>query len=343
MVPLGAGTGKVTISVNNGAAIQGPVFTYQLSAVVTTFAGSGNAGSADGIGTAASFYAPWGLAFDASGNLYVSDAVSNLLRKITPDGTVSFVAGNSTGTGGDGKGADASFVYPTSLATDHLGNVYVADVSSIRKVTPDGTVTTVPGSQYNNGSTTDFTGIVLDAAGNIYASDLAHNIILEIKPDGTSGVFAGSGAKSSTDGKGTAASFNQPVGLAIDASGNIFVADQGSDEIRKVAPDGTVITIAGNGSKGAVNATGTNASFFNPAGVAVDATGNLYIGDSGNYLIRKITPDGSASTLAGSGTAGALDGLGTAASFYGPQGLAIDASGNIFVADGRVIRKITFQ
>jgi IPT/TIG domain len=226
-VPLGAGTGNVTVSVNNGAAVTGPVFTYQLSAVVTTFAGV--AGFTDGKGTAATFTGPWGVAFDPSGNLFVTDGF--LLRKITPDGTVSFFAGNASGNGPqkDGKGAGAAFDYPTSIASDAAGNLYIADNQSIQKVTPDGTVTTVPGSYF---SSAEFTGIVLDASGNIYASDSQDNAIIKINTNGTSSTFAGNGTKSSVDGIGTAAVFGNPEDLVLDAAGNIYVAD--GSTIRKI-------------------------------------------------------------------------------------------------------------
>jgi len=339
-VPLGAGTGSVTVSVNNGAAAPGPVFTYQLSSVVTTFAGSASPGSANGKGAAASFSGLWGVAIDPLGNLFVTDGY--LLRKITPGGTVSFFAGNSTTLGKDGKGAGASFEQPSGMVCDASGNLYIADIQSVRKVTPDGTVTTVPGSRFNNGNA-DFTGVVLDASGNIYASDVQNNVIVEIKPDGTSSIFAGSGTKTSVDGKGTAASFASPVGLAIDASGNLYVVDEYSNKIRKITPDGTVTTIAGTGSKGAADGKGSLASFNDPTGVIVDATGILYIGDFNNYRIRKITPDGTVSTIAGSSTEGFTDGIGIEATFGDPQGLVFDTLGNIYVADALAVRKITFQ
>jgi hypothetical protein len=164
-VPLGAGTGNITVSVKNGTPVTGPVFTYQLSAIVTTVAGSAQSGSTEGKGSAASFTGLWGIALDPSGNLFVTDY--EMLRKITSDGTVSFVAGNSSlSPGKDGQGAASSFEQPSSVVSDASGNLYVADIQAIRKVTPAGIVTTVAGSRYNNGLA-DFTGVVLDAAGNI--------------------------------------------------------------------------------------------------------------------------------------------------------------------------------
>jgi len=327
-IPLGAGTGDVSVSVNNSTAVSGPLFTYQLSAVVTTIAGSQTSGSTNGVGTAATFEALWGIVMDASNNLYVSDGL--LIRKITPDSTVSTFAGNSL-----------TFVNPASLAIDATGNIYVADVRSIRKVTPTGVVTTVAGSNYFNNS--EFLGIVLDASGNIYASDIQNNVILKITPSGTSSIFAGSGIAGSANGTGTLASFNQPDGLGIDAAGNIYSADEGSNLIRKITPAGVVTTVAGNGTQGDADGSAGTSSFSSPTGVAVDATGNLYIGDFGNNKIRKITPDGTVSTLAGSGVLGYSDGVGTAATFVSPNDLCIDKSGNIYVANGRDVRKITME
>ena len=310
---------------------------------VTTIAGDGKSGSADGKGNAASFSSVWGIKFDHLGNLYVTDG--RILRKISADGTVSFVAGSniSPPTNPDGKGSAAYFDFPKSIAVDPSNNIYVADYNMVRKVTPDGTVTTVPGSISPGGLICQYAGIVLDAAGNIYASDVEQSVIVKISTDGTAVIFAGNGAGagSSVDGKGTAASFAEPTGLAMDASGNLFVVDAASDEIRKVTPDGTVTTIAGSGLNGAVDGKGSAASFYDPTGVVVDASGNLYIGDYGNYKIRKITPDGTVSTIAGSGVEGYADGIGIKATFGGPEDLTLDASGNLYVADYYNVRKIT--
>ncbi len=346
-VPIGAGTGNVTVSINGGAPVSGPVFTYQLSAVVTTIAGNDNTGYVDGKGSSASFSSIWGIALDPSGNIYVSD--NYYIRKVTSDGTVTTLAGNSNGNtvglDNDGKGSAATFSSAASLTTDISGNVYIADGSKIRKMTPDGTVSTLPLSSNLSLVAQDLTGIVMDGSGNIYASDAASNVIIRLKSDGTSAVFAGSGAQSSTDGMGTSASFNDPIDMTIDGSGNLFVADLKSNKIRKVTPDGNVTTIAGSGARGTANGPAANASFYSPDGVTIDKSGNLYIGDFGTYLIREISSGGIVSTVAGTGKMGSpsVDGIGTLASFGVVNTLKADASGNIYVADYNKIRKITFQ
>lgn len=345
-VPLGAGTGKVSVSVNNGSQVSGPTFVYQLSAVVTTIAGNDNSAHIDGKGSGASFSLIWGIALDPSGNIYVSDGI--YIRKVTSDGTVTTVAGNDGNVIGwdkDGKGSAATFLYPASLTTDISGNVYIADGNRIRKMTPDGTVTTPWISSNLTPLPQDLTGIVMDGSGDFYVSDAASNVIVKVKTDGTSAIFAGNGASTSVDGRGTAASFNDPIDMAIDASGNLFVADLKSNKIRKVTSDGTVITIAGSGLKGSANGPASNSSFYSPDGITVDKNGNLFICDFGNILIREISSEGIVSTIAGTGHSAlpSIDGTGTSASFTGVNTIKTDASGNIYVADAYKIRKITFQ
>ena len=155
--------------------------------------------------------------------------------------------------------------------------------------------------------------------------------------------LAGSGVEGDADGAGTAAQFSFPSGVAADASGNVYVADLQNEKIRKITPDGVVSTLAGSGTRGAVEGIETAAQFDGPAGVAVDASGNVYVAETRNTKIRKITPAGAVSTLAGSGARGAAEGVGTAAQFDRPQGVAVDANGNVYVADffNHKIRKIT--
>jgi sugar lactone lactonase YvrE len=241
---------------------------------------------------------------------------------------------NATGTA-------ASFFDPLGVAVDSSGNVYVADSGNgmIRAITAGGVVSTLAGpSSFNNPA-----GVAVDASGNVYVGDTGNNLIQVIAPGGVVSTLAGSGAAGSTNATGTAASFNRPTGVAVDASGTVYVADSGNNLIRVIAPGGVVSTLAGSGAAGSTNATGTAASFSAPTGIAVDASGNVYVGDTGNNLIRTITPGGVVSTLAGSGSCAAVNGSGTAASFCAPQGVAVDTSGNIYVADGSndLIREIT--
>jgi len=314
---------------------------------VSTLAGSTD-GYADGTGTAAKFNNPRGVAVDASGNVYVADEDNNKIRKITPAGDVSTLAGGDEGYA-DGIGTAAQFKWPKGVAVDVSGNVYVADEGNhkIRKITPAGDVSTLAGSTsgYADGAGTAAqfkypNGVALDALGNVYVADYDNNKIRKITPAGDVSTLAGS-TSGSADGAGTAAQFNAPTGVAVDALGNVYVADKNNHKIRKITPAGDVSTMAGSTS-GSADGTGTAAQFNAPTGVALDASGNVYVADYDNNKIRKITPAGDVSTLAGS-TDGYVDGTGTAARFYKPFGVALDASGNVYVADRKnhKIRKIT--
>ena len=317
--------------------------------LVSTIAGSTTAGSANGQGIAASFRAPCGIAVDASGNIYVGDYLNNEIRKITSSGLVSTFAGSITKGSLDGQGQSASFYWPAGLASDAAGNVYIADSqnSEIRKITSGGLVSTIAGTAINTngqGISACFdlpTGIAIDGSGNLYITDFGSDVIRKITKGGLVTTLAGSGASGSNDGQGIAASFFAPSAIAVDASGNLYVADTDNNMIRKITPGGLVSTLAGSKTSGNTNGQGTQASFNTPKGIAVDASGNVYVADTNNELIRKITPGGLVSTLAGSGSSGSTDGQGTAASFWYPRGVALDAFGNLFVADYGSIRKIT--
>jgi hypothetical protein len=265
-------------------------------------------GTADGTGAAARFNEPAGVAVHGAGNIFVVDNWNHTIRKITPSGVVTTLAGTAGLSGSaDGTGAAARFsqmdpmysVGPQGVAVDGAGNVFVADTDNgtIRKITPSGVVTTLAGT-------------------------------------------AGSGG--SADGTGAAARFSGPYGVAVDGAGNVFVADTDSDTIRKITPSGVVTTLAGTAwLSGSADGTGAAANFWHPSGVAVDTAGNVFVADTFNYTIRKITPAGVVTTLAGTaGLSGSADGTGAAARFDFPSGVAVDGAGNVFVAAGS-IRKIT--
>jgi sugar lactone lactonase YvrE len=253
----------------------------------------------------------------------------------------------------NGTGTTASFNRPEEIAVDNAGNVYVADFSNslIRKITSGGVVTTLAGSWppgYINGTGTAAAfnqpfGVAVDSAGNVYVADTSNNVIRKITPGGVVTTLAGSGTAGFANGTGIAASFNGPWGVAVDGSGNVYVADTSNNMIREITPGGVVTTLAGSGVSGYANGTGSAALFNAPVGVAVDSSGNVYVTDYANNRIRKVTSAGVVTTLAGSGTAGFANGTGTAASFKQPFGIAVDACGNVYVADywNDVIRKIT--
>jgi gliding motility-associated-like protein len=336
------------IPINTGGILPNKIFGQ-----TTTIAGTGGAGSANGIGTAASFNEPFGVATDVNGNIYVVDHLNNEIRKITPAGLVSVFAGSGAQGKANGNASVATFNNPTGIAVDVAGNVYVADVSNnlIRKISPAGLVTTLAGSGLNGsadgpGATATFSnpsGLAVDGAGNIYVADLSNNLIRKITPGGIVTTLAGSGLSGAQDGIGRAASFSQPYGLAVDGTGNIYVADWGNNLIRKITPAGVVTTIAGSGHPGSADGIGSAASFYKPFGLALDESGNIYVADTNNELIREVTPTGVVSTVAGNGTKGAVNGnTGIQSSFYQPTGIVADGAGNIYVADefNHLIRQI---
>ena len=343
------GTGNVYVADTNNFKIR----KITAAGVVTTFAGNAAAGSADGIGTAATFSSPIGVAVDPAGNVYVADLNNNLIRKITVAGLVSTVKGNTTSGSADGKGTTASSYYPSGVAFDAAGNVYVASGigHKIQKITSSGAVTTLAGSETigsadGTGTTAGFnypSGVAVDGSGNVYLADKGNHKIRKITSAGIVTTLAGSTVIGSADGTGSAATFNGPTGLVVDTAGNVYVADALNNNIRKITSSGIVTTIAGNGIAGSFNAIGIAASFNDPSGITIDAAGNLYVADTGNNKIRKITAAGAVTTLAGSGTAGSDNGTGTTASFNYPFGLTVDSTGNVYVADywGNLIRKIT--
>jgi sugar lactone lactonase YvrE len=302
----------------------------------------------------ATFNQPTGVAVDAAGNIYVADYGNNLIRKITPAGVVTTLAGNGTQGSLNGVDSLSSFNGPTSIAVDLSGNVYVADDNNnqVRKIS-NGMVTTLAGSDSTGavngqGAAAYFfgpAGVSCDAQGNVYVADAGNNLIRMITPGGLVSTVAGNTNAGAQNGPDTSATFNNPAGVAVDGNGNIYVADMLNNLIREIS-GGQVSTLAGNINDttiASVNGVGTAASFVFPNNVAVDAQGNVYTTEYVTNLIRKIAPDGTVTTLAGSGASGQADSTGTAASFSGPSGVAVDAVGNVYVADtyNNVIRKIT--
>ena len=323
---------------------------------VTTLAGSpGTADSVDGSGAVAHFNRPWGIAVDAAGVLFVSDTGNHTLRKVSPAGVVGTLAGLASRSGRtDGAGAAARFFAPNGLAVDATGNTYVAEANHlIRKISPAGVVTTLAGSSNGsadgNGNAASFaypTALAVDAAGNVYVADTSNHIIRKITPAGDVSTLAGmAGVQGSADGTGTAAQFTQPSGIAVDASGNVFVADSGNQTIRKISPAGVVSTVAGTaGSSGGSDGPAATALFAFPTGIAFDATGNLVIADPNGGTIRRLSAGGTVTTIAGTfNTQGSADGTGAAARFLYPFALALDAAGNVYIADSEnsTVRKLT--
>jgi DNA-binding beta-propeller fold protein YncE len=350
-------------------------------------------GSADGKGVAARFQDPEGLAVDASGNVYVADQTNYIIRKITPAGEVSTIAGVAGLRGYvDGKGAAARFQAPTAVAIAPDGSLFVSDAGAVRKIDSDGVVTTFAGGTAGTGSATPLGalgGIAVETAGTVYVTDDSYNSIRKITSTGEVSTLAG-GSPGFSDGQGSAAAFLLPTGLTVLPDGTIFVADTGNSAIRVVSPDGYTVTFhsgpsqpsifssprgvavdparnvyvsdseghvilkfpsGANGavetyagsSAGSADGPGSAAQFLSPGGLALDAAGNLYVSDSGNTTVRKIDPTANVSTLAGLATGGSSDGAGGVARFTRPRSVAVDAAGNVYVADSlnSIIRKIT--
>jgi sugar lactone lactonase YvrE len=338
-----------------------------LDGSITTVAGNGTQGySGDGASaTSAELYYPFGVAVDAAGNLYIADNWNGVVRMVAADGTITTVAGNGkTGYSGDGGPAtSAEFDSVIGLTADAAGNIYVADLynSVIRRFVPNGTITTVAGhancSTYfgDGGPATSAClqnprGVTVDGVGDVYIADTSNNRIRKIAPGGTITTIAGNGAAAGNAGDGGPAAnaeLTTPRAVAADASGNVYIADLGNNRIRKVKPDGTITTVAGNGTAGYSGDGGaaTNAQLNGPKGLTLDVAGNLYIGDTSNNVVRKVTPGGTITTTAGNGQQGYSGdgGSATGAQLYGPRGMAVDGSGNLFIADGNnnVIRKVT--
>jgi sugar lactone lactonase YvrE len=290
------------------------------------------------------------VAVDQSNNVYVADENNHTIRKVTPAGVVTTLAGLAGQTGSaDGTGSVARFRYPSSVAVDLAGNVYVADSANytVRKITPSGEVTTLAGLARaygwadGDGANARFAvphGLAVDPAGNIYVADDFNHTIRKITPAGTVTSLAGGRnefAYGTNDGVGLAARFYNPHHVALDAATNIYVSDGNNQTIRKITPQGEVTTLAGLPlQQGSADGVGSAARFNNPWGVAADDQGNVFVADVYNGTIRKVTPQGAVTTIGNvAGRSGCIEGVGTNAYFSTPYGVALDASGRLFVAD----------
>lgn len=359
LVPAGAGSGAVKVTKNNVQAT-GPLFTYWGAGATTTFAGNGNGGYTDGAANLAEFSLATGVTRDAAGNLYVADRDNYCIRKITPAGIVTTLAGGGTPGFVNGTGTAAKFNLPFGITIDALGNLYVGEINNnaVRKITPAGVVTTLAGNpngyagvQDGYGSNARFNspvGLTTDAAGNVYVADFNNHRIRKIAPDGLVTTLAGNtyGLPGLQDGTGTGASFYYPIALAFDPLGNLIIADYYNHAVRKMTPANVVTTIAGNGTAGGTDGTGSAARFNKPASLAIDNSGTIYICDAENNQIRKITSAGVVTTLAGDGNGGNSNGPASVASFHYPLGLCADFTNNyLFVADyfNHSIRRISLN
>jgi hypothetical protein len=354
------GTGKFYISDQKNQRVR----MVSAAGVITTVAGNGTAGySEDNVAAnTTSLNNPAGLALDGNGNLYIADQSNHRIRKVSAGGTISTVAGNGTGTynGDDGMATTTSLYLPGGVLIDGTGNLYIADALNhrIRKVATNGIITTVAGNGTVNyggdgGPATSASlynpvGVAFDGTGNFYIADQQNHRIRKVATSGTITTVAGNGLFTfgGDGGAATAANLANPSGVAVDGAGNIYIADALNQRIRKVATSGIITTVVGNGTAGfsGDGGTATSASLNNPVGVTVDGAGNLYIADSQNNRIRKVSTTGIISTVAGNGTAGYSGdgGLATAAGFNYTASVVLDGTGNLYIADqgNHRIRKV---
>ena len=353
----------VLLAVPSGRAQTVAGYTITTIAGIPGF-GSGYAGDGAAANTA-QFDGLFSLTVDGSGNVYLTDQFNNRIRKISGGNINTFAGDGVGGYYGDAAAATSAEVnWPTGLALDSSGNLYIADRNNnvVRKVATSGTITTVAG---DNGSGAGYSGdnaaatsaqlnlptsVAVDSAGNLYIADTVNNRIRKVTAStGFITTLAGSDLKGyqGDNGAATSSLLNTPVGIAVDAAGNVYFSDSENHAIRKITPANVITTIAGNGNGGFSGDGGpaTQAELFYPKGIAMDAAGNLYIADYSNQRIRKVSANGIIETIAGQGRAGLYGdgGPGTQALLNFPTGVAVDSAGNVYVADNQnyLVRKLT--
>lgn len=317
---------------------------YTQSYKLSSYAGNGNSGFKDSTALQSRFYHPHGMCIDAAGNLILADGANHSIRKISPTGIVTTIAGGKGSTGDvNGIGTAARFWWPSGICIDKVGNIVVTDVRNekIKKISPLGVVTTFSGSggEADVDSTSAFAcfdnpvDICMDIAGNFYVADADNNKIRKIDSNGKVTTFAGTGIAGSTDGVANVAQFDGPYGLCFDLSGNLIVADWNNNKIRKITPAGVVSTLAGTGNWANKDGASASASFQSPNSVRIDKLGNIYVSEGVGARIRKISTSGMVSTIIGNGNQYSCTETYASASGIGfPNGMIIDTSGKIFIS-----------
>lgn len=296
-VPVHAGTGKISVTIKGRSAVSQKDFVYLYT--LNSVAGNGIFGYKDGNPDDAEFSDANSVAVDAAGYIYVADPYNHRIRRISATGQVTTFAGSGEIGYRDGQGTGAAFDTPFGIAVSPSnGVVYVADSYNhrIRKITPDGQVSTLAGDGNHGfrdgpGASAEFgypTGIAVDRIGNLYVADVDNNRVRKITPDGFVSTLAGVGEPGYSDGPGNLTLFNNPGGVAVDGKGYVYVVEYLNNTIRRIAPDGYVISLGGDGNSGFRNGLAIKGQLNYPTGLSVDGFGNIFVGDAGNSRVRKL-------------------------------------------------------
>lgn len=350
----------LSIGCGGGTSSNGGSGGNNTNPTISTFAGNGVSGYTgdNGQATVAEINSPYGVSVDTHGNVYIADTLNSVVRKVDASGNIITVAGNGTqGFSGDGGPAISARLYsPTRAVADAAGNLYIADYynSRIRKVDTSGTITTFAGSgnQAFGGDGGPATAadlnlpysVAVDSGGNVFIMDTWNNRVRRVDSSGTITTVVGTGFAGvlGDGGPATSAQLNEAEDIAVDGHGNLFIDDYGNSRIRKVDTAGIITTIAGNSNNGYAGDGGpaTSATLNQPTGVAVAASGNVYIADFQNNRIRKVDTSGTITTFAGTGAFSSLGDGGppTSAGLSNPMEVAVDANEHVYIADTQNMR-----
>ncbi|MCP4124827.1 MAG: hypothetical protein GY751_24055 [Bacteroidetes bacterium] len=356
VVPEAAGTGTVNVTVDGGE-VTGPTFNFEYLFTVSTLAGSvGDADHVDGNGSNARFNGPFGLALDDAGNIIVAD--NSAVRKVTPSGSVSTIAGSATIGDADGVGASALFNGLFHVAVHADGTYYASSQNNtkVKKITPAGVSSTwvgSAGSGYVDGNASvakikDPQAIAFDEMGNLLLADYGNNVIRKITSAGVVSTVAGTkGEFDIVDGSGSTARFQKPLGLAFDNDGVLYISDYTGSNIRKMTPAGVVTTFTGSpsGDEGYIEGGPSVALFNKLLNICFGHTGELVVCDDKNHKIRMVDENGLTALLAG-GSDGHQDGSSTTAQFDRPWGIVYDSERSCYYIgdfNNNVVRKILVQ